>query len=114
MSLPTIAVATLVLFIVGGLGPVEGRLPDTICSIREEVQNLATEAYREANPAWSGYEVSVLSSEPTGGFPDNVGPYTYDGGRQKSKVRYIESPNLCVGSIRICARSLIRLIRKPE
>ena len=53
-------------------------LPKDICSVRDEAQDLFTEAYREASDGtFSGYETKVVQTEPVGGYPLLVGTLGY-------------------------------------
>ena len=57
---------------------VMARLPPDLCSVRDEAQDLFTEAYREASGGtFSGFETKVVTTEPVGGYPLLVGTLGY-------------------------------------
>ena len=70
-----VVVAALV---VGLTAETMARLPPDLCSVRDEAQDLFTEAYREASGGtFSGFETKVLETEPVGGYPLLVGTLGY-------------------------------------
>ena len=70
-----VVVAALV---VGLTAETMARLPPDLCTVKDEAQDLFTEAYREASGGtFSGFETKVLQTEPVGGYPLLVGTLGY-------------------------------------
>ena len=69
------------------------RLPPDICSVRDEAQDLFTEAYREASGGtFSGYETKVVEFEPVGNYPLRVGTLGYARVDPGYKIKYTLKP----------------------